>query len=366
MIKKNFIFVFAPTARNANKSYVDTMVKLLAANYNIILIAPSYFSTSNLSKYIFKTIRFSANTKLGMFFNFINIFFFTKLFYNFLNINSNKLVILNGDSYPFTIALSIFSKLFKYKVYVVIHDVVQHPGAIIDSINKLLRFISFIFYDFFIVHSLFSEKLFKKKYPKCNVSKIDHPSTVFSFDGFSLVKNNNNYSSDFIFFGRADSYKGLDFLAEVLLMADKKINNKIIFYLVGKGSSYDKLLNIQNKLSFIKIIIINKFVSDHELLLYIANSKCLILPYTQASQSGVPLIAHYYGLRLILSNVGGLPEFLPEEDLIKFESNDAYTLTNIICNYSFLTNSKKIRKQWHVKYNKKIINRIKRIIDHTY
>ena len=361
MKKKETIFVLSPTLRNGNKPYVLSILSFLSKNFNVIFLCPSYSIHFNFKKFVRKTLFFNGNTKLNMFLNIFNFLFLFKLFvlfYKYRN-NKSKLLILNGDSYPMTIIISILSLINKIKVFAVIHDVVPHPKNIIDKINNFLRLISFRFFNFFIVHSSYSYSLFKNIYKKNNLFLVNHPSYIFFFNKYNQFKNKVDLRSDFIFFGRADSYKGMDLLANCILELDKKIYKRINFVFIGKGDFFKPIANIKHNLQYVDIKLINNFVSDQLLVNYIVNSNCLILPYTQASQSGVPLVGHFYGLDLIISNKGGLCEFLPINDYVSFDPLKKNDLVNSIINIlkvNRFENGKKLRLKWHRNFNRQIEN----------
>jgi glycosyltransferase involved in cell wall biosynthesis len=104
--------------------------------------------------------------------------------------------------------------------------------------------------------------------------------------------------------GRLDKYKGIDlFLDAARYFQDHNFDLK--FILAGRGdlSEYqDKINHLTN------ITVINKFLSDDEVDNLIIQSQVVVLPYIDASQSGVIPIAYFNGCPVIVSNVGGLPE----------------------------------------------------------
>ena len=58
------------------------------------------------------------------------------------------------------------------------------------------------------------------------------------------------------------------------------------------------------------IHILNKFIPDNELAALIRDSKFVVVPYHDATQSGVVMSAFSYSKPCIATNVGGLPEMV--------------------------------------------------------
>jgi glycosyltransferase involved in cell wall biosynthesis len=112
----------------------------------------------------------------------------------------------------------------------------------------------------------------------------------------------------YLFFGRIDKYKGII----NLLKAYDSISESQVPYLVIAGSG--DLLPEENEyiLKNDKIKLINRFIEDGEMLYLMKHSRTVVLPYLEASQSGVIPIAYYFGVPVIISNVPGLTEFVED------------------------------------------------------
>lgn len=110
----------------------------------------------------------------------------------------------------------------------------------------------------------------------------------------------------FLFFGRISKYKGI----ENLLDAYKglKSQNKPFLVIAGGGDftkNEKKLIN-DNK----DVIVINRYLKDGEMIYLIKNAIAVVLPYIEASQSGVIPIAYHFAIPVITSNVPGLTEYV--------------------------------------------------------
>jgi glycosyltransferase involved in cell wall biosynthesis len=115
-----------------------------------------------------------------------------------------------------------------------------------------------------------------------------------------------------LFFGIIRDYKGLDLLLHAF--ADNRLrqhNVKLIvageFY--GNSEHYfalEKELNLQGK-----IIWSNNFVPDSEVKYYFCAADIIAQPYKTATQSGVTQIAYHFEKPMLVTNVGGLAEIVP-------------------------------------------------------
>jgi glycosyltransferase involved in cell wall biosynthesis len=121
------------------------------------------------------------------------------------------------------------------------------------------------------------------------------------------VKLSESDGNNFLFVGIIHKNKGLD----VLLKSWGEHINKYPsdkLYIIGKTT-----YNISNELRFIErfhssIITSFGYKSDEELLAYFLECDFVVLPYKEASQSGVLMTALSLGKPVIATNVGGLPE----------------------------------------------------------
>jgi glycosyltransferase involved in cell wall biosynthesis len=57
----------------------------------------------------------------------------------------------------------------------------------------------------------------------------------------------------------------------------------------------------------------NDFIPDSHVLNYFCAADLVVQPYKSATQSGVTQIAYHFNKPMIITNVGGLAEFVPDE-----------------------------------------------------
>jgi glycosyltransferase involved in cell wall biosynthesis len=136
---------------------------------------------------------------------------------------------------------------------------------------------------------------------------------------------------ELLFCGFVRPYKGLDILLEALLLLDGK---DICLTIVGEWWTKDiKLLTLLKKLKE-KVEVIDRYVEEEELARYFYRADLVVLPYRDASGTGIIPMAYYYKKPVIATLVGGLPDFVEEGlsgSLVKPE--DSFALAEVILEF---------------------------------
>ena len=124
------------------------------------------------------------------------------------------------------------------------------------------------------------------------------------------LPENNKY---LLFFGLVRKYKGLDLLIQAL--ASKKLSH-LPLKLIVAGEFYDDF-EVYRKLVedigvYDKVIMDNKFIPNAEVVNYFCAGDLVVQPYKDATQSGVTQVAYHFDKPMVVSNVGALPEMVPD------------------------------------------------------
>ena len=125
-----------------------------------------------------------------------------------------------------------------------------------------------------------------------------------------------------MFYGRISKYKGVELLIESFVELIK-IRSDLKLIIAGK-SNYD--LNIsQDVLNLLgdNLVILNRYITNSEVAYLMKSSTLLVCPYTDATQSGIIMTSIPFGIPVIVSDVGALPE-----QVISFECG------NVLYNYN--------------------------------
>jgi glycosyltransferase involved in cell wall biosynthesis len=198
--------------------------------------------------------------------------------------------------------------LRRKKLIFTIHDIHSHTGerTKFNFSEKLNRFILKSKYPV-IVQNLLDFKKVKKQYYRDNDKFKFIPFGELEIYREFIDDRQEITKSDLLFFGRISPYKGIEYLISAIeILRGKGIHYRTI--IAGNGEIYfdDK------KLNELDILLINKHISNAELVALIKNTKIVVCPYTDATQSGVALTAFAFNKPVIASLVGSFPEVVKD------------------------------------------------------
>ena len=115
-----------------------------------------------------------------------------------------------------------------------------------------------------------------------------------------------------LFFGFIRDYKGLDLLINAF--ADERLRQFQVKLLVA-GEYYSSpepyLTLIREKKLEDLIELRTSFIPDNEVNLYFSAADLIVQPYKSATQSGVTQIGYHFNKPMLVTNVGGLAEIIP-------------------------------------------------------
>ncbi|PKM51012.1 MAG: hypothetical protein CVV02_08750 [Firmicutes bacterium HGW-Firmicutes-7] len=232
----------------------------------------------------------------------------------------NPTIIYHPMSHTWTFIINYFLK--KYKKVLTIHDPVSHLGEK-NIIMSFTHKIEIKQCDRFVILSkIFIEELIRQGINHQMITVIPHGI----FDNYKRTKfEEKTYQMRLLFFGRISEYKGVG----VLLEAFKIIKREVVeasLLVVGSGdmSKYDKLVKETDGIE-----VVNQWITDEEVEKYFNKTDILVVPYIDASQSGVILTAYGFNMPVIATKIGGLPEqVVNKETGILVEPNNVEDLAN--------------------------------------
>lgn len=113
-----------------------------------------------------------------------------------------------------------------------------------------------------------------------------------------------------LFFGLIREYKGLD----TLLEAWKSVRRDGLKLIVA-GEFYENKEKYEPMFEALgdSVILHDRFIADEDVKYYFSAVDALVLPYKTATQSGVTQIAYNFCTPMIVTEVGGLPEIVPND-----------------------------------------------------
>jgi len=110
------------------------------------------------------------------------------------------------------------------------------------------------------------------------------------------------YDRELLFFGRIRPYKGV----ETLLAADERISEVVDDYqltIAGNGP-----LDVTEEELGAHVRLLNEFIPNEQVCELFSQCRAVVLPYREATQSGIVPIAYAFRKPVIATTVGGLPE----------------------------------------------------------
>lgn len=113
-----------------------------------------------------------------------------------------------------------------------------------------------------------------------------------------------------LFFGRMEYYKGLDVLVEAAKLAAASIP-RLRVVIAGQGPEGERVRASTDPGRLFEWRL--GFVEDTDVPELLAEVHAVVLPYREASQSGVASLAFGHGRPVIATRVGGLPEAVEDE-----------------------------------------------------
>jgi glycosyltransferase involved in cell wall biosynthesis len=191
-------------------------------------------------------------------------------------------------------------RFFKVNVVNTVHDGVLHSGDG-QPFEQFLNGLCIRYSNGIIFLTEYVKKITIARYGNIkNSTIIPH----------GILKPNNldftlrRYPPDdfkILFIGRVNKYKGVELLIQAFnsLQSEKPVSLTI----AGKFS-----YNIEPNIDTSRVVIIDKYLTDNEIGTLINTSDLLVLPYLEATQSGVVTIGIAGGIPMLCTDVGGLSE----------------------------------------------------------
>lgn len=202
--------------------------------------------------------------------------------------------------------------LFHKKMVLSVHDPLPHANVKSWRSDLQLKIAYKLIQHLVIFNSAQQEEFitrFRLHKKDIHLSQLSAYSYLTAYDTKEpIVKG-----SYILFFGWIREGKGVEYLLPAMKRVhDQRPNLKLV--VAGKGDYYFEKSEYDG-LDYISFI--NRFVPDYELANLIANCKFVVVPYTEATQSGVIMSAYAFAKPVLATNVGGLPEMVGSDEFGK-------------------------------------------------
>lgn len=197
--------------------------------------------------------------------------------------------------------------LKKCKIINTIHDPEYHVGDKLSRIRNMAfaRWVAKQYTKKYIVHGVSLKQKLKESYKiaEKKIAVVPH-GHLNMYTEWQREKQKEEPST-ILFFGRIWEYKGLKYLIQAEPYMSKEVKDiKII--IAGTGEEleiYEEYFDDKSKFE-----ILNYKIPAEEVANLFDRSAVVVLPYIEATQSGVIPVAYALGKPVVASNVGALPE----------------------------------------------------------
>jgi len=211
----------------------------------------------------------------------------------------------------------LIRKKYKNKILFITENVVSHEDNFIDrfltkfglrNASKFLTLSGIVEKD--VQQYANGKKVYRSELPVYDCYQQNDEIDI------KKTKEELGFSKDSIvllFFGYVRKYKGLDILIEAYPEILTEIPEARLLIV---GEFYDKpglyLAQIKKLGIEDKVKVVNEFVPNEDVAKYYEVSDVVILPYRSATQSGILNVAYGFNKPVIVTDVGGLSEFVNE------------------------------------------------------
>jgi glycosyltransferase involved in cell wall biosynthesis len=212
-----------------------------------------------------------------------------------------------------------------------VHDIFRHPG---DRQNifgaDYTKRIAFYKSQRIIVHAELLKQTLQQKFrvPAHQVAVLPHGELGSLYQRRSQSHDTKEEPFTLLFFGRVWPYKGLEYLLAAMPIITNSFP-EIQLIIAGKGEDLKKYFPSGSKHPNIEIL--NDFIPPEMVASIFHRSKVVVLPYIEASQSGVVSLAYGMGKLVVASAIGGLQEVVqPEKDGLLVPPGDSQALADAV------------------------------------
>lgn len=197
----------------------------------------------------------------------------------------------------------------------VVHNIIPHEKFI--GWKTLTRYFLKSCDGFAAMSKTVSDDLVKLK-PKAQFALIPHP--IYDIFGERVSRQSaaeflklpvaGNY---LLFFGLIRKYKGLELLLKAMPYIISQIKDIKLIIAGEFYSGKHDYFNLINDLQIIEHVhIVDRFIPAEEVKYYFSLADLVVQPYISATQSGITQIAYNFEVPMIVTDVGGLAELVPD------------------------------------------------------
>ncbi len=232
--------------------------------------------------------------------------------------------------------LFIYKFLKRKRILITVHNVIPHETT---NLDRILNRLVLSFGDRFITHTEGDRKSLSEIYdiPKEKIDVVPHgiliPAPIMGISKKDAKKHLGiaMNSRVVLYFGNIRAYKGLDILIRAMKHVIEREPRAILLI---AGELWEDWQKYEDAIAESgiggNVMKVLNFIPPSEVEYYFSSADVVVLPYKHFdSQSGVGAMALAFGKPLVVTRVGGLPDFVKDELAIA-RPNDAGDLAKVI------------------------------------
>jgi len=239
-------------------------------------------------------------------------FFKSKKIIQHLKKENSSIAIYLTSFHFWNYLLAVRAKKEKIPCYLTVHDYKTHRGEKSKFVEWVQKETMKSATKIIFLSISESKKALGENFQQNKIFHLPHPI----FKGSSLNKLPHNKKPNLLFVGRLKEYKGIQILNEAI----KDLNiEKLTIAGAGKTTTPSNS----------KIKLYNNYISDEQLNQLLCSHEILVLPYLEATQSGILSLGLSKNIVMIISKLPGLEEQVSSASCLWIEPN-AQSLKNAI------------------------------------
>jgi glycosyltransferase involved in cell wall biosynthesis len=302
------IILFQLTGLGGTQLYLSQLAKGLSKNNDVVMLIGSHlYNEKHYENCNAKIILFNTTQS------------YSKMFLKLINpITYNSILKKINNESPDVIHL-VFEDLISGIIFCLLrfegkrlifteHDPSFHTGeAFLVRLNQYFaKLLTRYAADAIIVHGDKQKKILHEKGIRSQkVHSMPHGDYSYYTKWSDVVSEEEN---TILFFGQIQEYKGLKYLIEAAPKVASAIPNAK-FIIAGGGDITKHTDSLKDKTLF---EIHNRFIPDEEVAYFFQRASIVVLPYIDASQSGIVPVAYAFKKSVVVTNVGSLAELVED------------------------------------------------------
>lgn len=314
------VVLIALSVRGAMGHYISSLAPHLAEKVKLHLFVPSHFSgeIGNAEVHCFHT----GDSHLKALRRFLNPIAAWYVWSQIVDCKPDVIHLFNGEGYPWSLLFAHWAKKANIPLLVTVHDPEPHPGNVWEALNAKLRTYVLKSAKSVHVHAQCFADIVKSQGAR-DVEVIPHGSFAERFLRYKREGVRRERLA--LFFGRIEPYKGVETLVEAGII----LGGRVKMVIAGPGRIPKRLKKkMLRHPEFFEMY--NRYLSDEEVAHLFQRASVCVLPYKQATQSSLPLIAAAFGVPVVATAVGAFPEDVKRVNGIIVPPGDAESLARAI------------------------------------